>query len=173
MNSKKQISAVLCSLFFCAGVLAGCGAQPAANGASASHSSSSGGSGSAGHYTRATKIDTVRNDAAFDGYGRLMFPVQTSFMSGSTLGTLRLTWYNHMNPDKTVEIANYFYDQVQDGRTIFYNIKTNGTDAEIEVFRGLHHGFGLGEGTVAEGWVDHAVAFWQRHMTTRDITQRI
>lgn len=43
-------------------------------------------------------------------------------------------------------------------------IKDNGTDAEIEVFDGLRHGFGLGEGTVAEGWIDHAVSFWERNM---------
>ncbi|HIS51928.1 MAG TPA: esterase [Candidatus Onthomonas avicola] len=44
-------------------------------------------------------------------------------------------------------------------------IQENGTDAEIKVFDGLPHGFGLGEGTVAEGWIDHAVAFWERQMT--------
>ena len=43
-------------------------------------------------------------------------------------------------------------------------IQTNGTDAEIEVFNGLSHGFGLGTGTVAEGWIDRAVAFWERNM---------
>ena len=43
-------------------------------------------------------------------------------------------------------------------------IRANGTDAEIEVFQGLPHGFGLGEGTVAEGWIDHAIAFWERQM---------
>ena len=43
-------------------------------------------------------------------------------------------------------------------------IQQNGTDAEIEVFNGLRHGFGLGEGTVAEGWLDHAVSFWERNM---------
>lgn len=43
-------------------------------------------------------------------------------------------------------------------------IKANGTDAEIEIFKGLSHGFGLGEGTVAEGWIDHAVDFWKREM---------
>ena len=40
-------------------------------------------------------------------------------------------------------------------------IKRNGTDAEIEVFDGLPHGFGLGTGTVAEGWLDRAVEFWE------------
>ena len=43
-------------------------------------------------------------------------------------------------------------------------IRAQGTDAEIEVFEGLPHGFGLGEGTVAEGWIDNAVAFWERQM---------
>lgn len=44
-------------------------------------------------------------------------------------------------------------------------IQDNGTDAEIEVFEGLRHGFGLGEGTVAEGWIDRAVSFWERNMS--------
>lgn len=43
-------------------------------------------------------------------------------------------------------------------------IQAQGTDAEIEVFDGLPHGFGLGEGTVAEGWIDDAVTFWERQM---------
>jgi len=44
------------------------------------------------------------------------------------------------------------------------SIQSQGTDAEIEVYDGLSHGFGLGEGTVAEGWIDHAAAFWERQM---------
>ena len=43
-------------------------------------------------------------------------------------------------------------------------IRAQGTDAEIEVFDGLPHGFGLGEGTVAEGWLDRAAAFCERRM---------
>ena len=43
-------------------------------------------------------------------------------------------------------------------------IKANGTDAEIEVFQGLSHGFGLGTGTVAEGWLDNAIVFWESNM---------
>jgi hypothetical protein len=43
-------------------------------------------------------------------------------------------------------------------------IKAQGTDAMIEVFEGLPHGFGLGVGTVAEGWLDHAAAFWERQL---------
>lgn len=43
-------------------------------------------------------------------------------------------------------------------------IRAQGTDAEIEIFEGLAHGFGLGTGTVAEGWLDHAVSFWERQL---------
>lgn len=43
-------------------------------------------------------------------------------------------------------------------------IKSSGTDAKIEVFNGLSHGFGIGEGTVAEGWLDNAVDFWKKNM---------
>lgn len=56
-------------------------------------------------------------------------------------------------------------DPIADYRTMQYRIrrmKENGTDAEIEVFKGLSHGFGLGEGTTAEGWVNHAAAFWEK-----------
>lgn len=56
-------------------------------------------------------------------------------------------------------IANY---RIMQSR--INSIKANGTDAEIEVFEGLSHGFGLGTGTVAEGWLDNAVAFWERNM---------
>ena len=43
-------------------------------------------------------------------------------------------------------------------------IKANGTDTMIEIFDGLPHGFGIGTGTVAEGWLDNATAFWERNM---------
>ena len=43
-------------------------------------------------------------------------------------------------------------------------IKANGTNAEIEIFEGLPHGFGLGEGTKAEGWINNAIKFWEENM---------
>lgn len=43
-------------------------------------------------------------------------------------------------------------------------IQAQGTNAEIEIFDGLPHGFGLGEGTVAEDWFDNAVRFWEDNM---------
>ena len=46
-------------------------------------------------------------------------------------------------------------------------LREHGIDAEVEVFPGLPHGFGLGEGTIAFGWLDRAVAFWQKHAGSR------
>ena len=37
-----------------------------------------------------------------------------------------------------------------------------GIPTEFYAYHGLNHGFGLGTGTVAEGWLDDAVAFWER-----------
>ncbi|HJA47299.1 MAG TPA: alpha/beta hydrolase [Candidatus Limosilactobacillus excrementigallinarum] len=39
-----------------------------------------------------------------------------------------------------------------------------GIPTEFHVYSGLGHGFGLGEGTVAEGWIDDAIKFWQANM---------
>lgn len=58
-------------------------------------------------------------------------------------------------------------DWIADWRTMqrrIERIQACGTDAQIEVFDGLGHGFGLGTGTVAEGWLDRAVQFWERQL---------
>lgn len=39
-----------------------------------------------------------------------------------------------------------------------------GIATEFHVYSGLGHGFGLGTGTVAEGWINDAVAFWENQM---------
>ena len=39
-----------------------------------------------------------------------------------------------------------------------------GIDTEFHKYPGLSHGFGLGTGTVAEGWIEDAIAFWEKHM---------
>ena len=290
------------------------------------------------HIRKTHRFSDVIKDADFGEFGRLLFPADTGFYSGDTLGDLKLTWYSNIQSDKTVEIVNHLKTQAKNGETIFYDIYTdaekaadpdkedtglfffrgnpgekfaicnagggfayvgamhdsfphalelskkgynafaliyrpgaqtacedlaraiafifshadelqvdvkeyslwggsagarmaawlgsygtenfgekpyprpaavimqytglsevygnepptyncvgtsdgiasyrtmqaridaiqkNGTDAKIEVFRGLSHGFGLGTGTAAEGWLDHAVAFWERQMDAR------
>ena len=63
-------------------------------------------------------------------------------------------------------IANY---QVMESR--INRIKANGTDAQIEILDGFYAFmgyYGLGEGTKAEGWIDHAIEFWKKQMKDRD-----
>ena len=76
-------------------------------------------------YTAGTPISDVTGDPVFGSYGRLIFPANTGYYSGDTLGDLRLTWYSHIDPDKTVEIANTMYLHAKAGDTIFYDIYTD------------------------------------------------
>ncbi len=73
-------------------------------------------------YTHDTRISDVIGDPVFGNYGRLIFPVDEGYYSGATLGELRLTWYNNIDPDKTVEIANYMRSHAAMGDVIFYDI---------------------------------------------------
>lgn len=47
-------------------------------------------------------------------------------------------------------------------------LKAIGIDSEFHLFPNLRHGFGLGTGTSADGWIDGAVRFWEKHMNTSD-----
>ncbi len=76
-------------------------------------------------YTINSTIETVINDPDFKDYGRLMFPLESQYYSGNTLGNLNFTWYNNVDPNKTVEIVNYFKENREKGNTIFYDIYTS------------------------------------------------
>jgi len=39
-----------------------------------------------------------------------------------------------------------------------------GTVVEYRKYKGVSHGFGLGTGTTAEGWIGDAVRFWERQV---------
>jgi acetyl esterase/lipase len=42
-------------------------------------------------------------------------------------------------------------------------LRRTGTDVTYHVFERVGHGFGPGIGTSAEGWIEQAIRFWQRH----------
>lgn len=42
-------------------------------------------------------------------------------------------------------------------------MSTLGIPTEFHHYPGLSHGFGLGTGTVAEGWIEQAIAFWEEN----------
>ena len=71
-----------------------------------------------------TPIQEVISDPAFGDWGRLLFPVDTGYYSGSTLGSLRLTWYSNIRPEKTVEIVNYVHEKALNGEQVFFDIYT-------------------------------------------------
>lgn len=57
-------------------------------------------------------------------------------------------------------------DGIADWRVMKYRLEcmeTLGTDTQFHLYQGLRHGFGLGVGTKAEGWIDDAVRFWERN----------
>lgn len=43
-------------------------------------------------------------------------------------------------------------------------LKALGIDTALHKYPNLGHGFGLGVGTPAEGWLEDSVAFWERQM---------
>jgi acetyl esterase/lipase len=43
-------------------------------------------------------------------------------------------------------------------------LRRAGTDVEYHKYRSVGHGFGLGVGTSAEGWIAAAVRFWKKHI---------
>lgn len=54
------------------------------------------------------------------------------------------------------------------------NLSALGIPTEFHVYEGLSHGFGIGTGTVADGWVDDAISFWKQNDgedSTSGITQ--
>lgn len=44
------------------------------------------------------------------------------------------------------------------------NLEADGIETEFHHYPDLQHGFGLGIGTSAEGWIDDAVDFWQEQI---------
>ncbi|GHU22074.1 hypothetical protein FACS1894172_06710 [Spirochaetia bacterium] len=44
------------------------------------------------------------------------------------------------------------------------NLRSAGVDVEYRRYSRAGHGFGLGVGTDAEGWIEYAIQFWERHI---------
>ena len=79
---------------------------------------------------------------------------------------MQYTGHSDYNPDG--EPATFACvgdsDGIANWRTMQRRIETlsaMGVPTEFHVYQGLGHGFGLGTGTVAEGWFDLAVNFWE------------
>ena len=110
-------TAILASALCLALSLTGCGAGGADSAAPADRAQRE----PTGPFTADTPVEAVLQDEVFGDYGRLLFPVDTGYWSGDTLGELQLTWYNNIDPDKTVEIVNDLKARAQAGETVFYD----------------------------------------------------
>ena len=50
-------------------------------------------------------------------------------------------------------------------------MSAKGIDVECHVLENAQHGFGVGGGTPAEGWMEEAMDFWEKHMERRGARQ--
>lgn len=124
MRNKKFQEFLILTVVSCL-VFSGCSRKEDRN---SREESGQGGStvGNGSAYTLDTKVADVISDPAFDGYGRLIFPVDRAIDEDLRLQDVEeiLIWYNNVNPDRTVEIANYLKDHASSGEKIFYDIYT-------------------------------------------------
>lgn len=74
------------------------------------------------------------------------------------------TYSSDFSPTFITVAANDGIANVNTVETRVENLKNAGVDVEYRRYQSAGHGFGLGTGTDAEGWVDLAVQFWQRHI---------
>lgn len=76
-----------------------------------------------------------------------------------------LTEYSENDPATFVTVGEN--DGIASWRTMkrrLDGMRALGIDTEFHSYPGLGHGFGLGTGTVAEGWINEAIAFWQKQI---------
>ena len=45
------------------------------------------------------------------------------------------------------------------------NLRNVGIEVEYRKYKNAGHGFGLGVGTDAEGWIEHGIQFWENHLS--------
>lgn len=73
-----------------------------------------------------TTVGEITANPAFEDFGRLLFPVDrivTDDMTLAEISTSRVyTWYNNIQPEKTVEIINTLIENAEKGQQIFYPI---------------------------------------------------
>lgn len=84
--------------------------------------------------------------------------------------TAVIQYTGHTDYNKNGEPATFVTVGENDGianyrtmKTRIDNLSAMGVPTEYHSYPGLPHGFGLGIGTIAEGWFDQAVSFWVKN----------
>jgi len=74
--------------------------------------------------------------------------------------------YSRQDPPTFVVVSED--DRIVDVATVerrVEGLRSSGVEVEFHKFRRAGHGFGIGTGTDAAGWIDDAVRFWEKHIT--------
>ncbi len=81
-----------------------------------------------GMFAMDSTVADVINDPVFEGFGRLLFPVDRSVDTSMTLEEISnsgvYVWYSNIRPEKTVEILNELKREAAEGTPVFYSIYT-------------------------------------------------
>lgn len=81
---------------------------------------------------------------------------------------MQYTGYDYVSKDDAPTYACVgTNDYIADDRIVEQRLKvlqSFGIPVEFHKYNGLGHGFGLGTGTIAEGWINDAIAFWQKQI---------
>ena len=124
-------------------------------------------------------LSDLVNHPAFDGGGRLLLPWYGRRENlGDPFNTISnyMIYHSCFDTPSMLASVNRLVADAAEGRQVFYpvyseherranprlNLQKAGVPAEIQVFPNLGHGFGLGIGSSAEGWINDARTFWER-----------
>ena len=83
------------------------------------------------------------------------------------------TWSKDFSPAFITVAANDAIANVNTVDRRVENLRNAGVDVEYRRYQSAGHGFGLGTGTDAEGWLDLAVKFWKRHIIENELNKSI
>ena len=120
-------------------------------------------SNSSAEYTMTTKVADVINDPVFEDYGRLIFPVDRTISADLELQDVGdiLVWYNNVNPNRTVEIANYLRDQAAAGTVIMqYTGLSDVTGAEPPTYACVGTSDGIASYRSMEDYIPQDTEQW-------------
>ncbi len=83
--------------------------------------------GSYAHVNENDSVLDIMNHPAFDGFGQFILPSDNGIydknMQLNSINSL-LPYHNHVAPDTTVRVINHMIDEINDGKTIFYDFYT-------------------------------------------------
>lgn len=89
---------------------------------------------------------------------------------------MQYTAYDYVSPyDAPTYACVGTNDYIADDSIVqrrLHRLNELGIPVEYHSYKGLSHGFGLGTGTIAEGWIHDAIRFWEKQMIDKYVEER-